>query len=175
HDPALVTRALQAIRGDGLRDPMNNSLWTREWFVGLAAHTFGDNSAAQTAFTAARVIEDRNVQNQPEYAPAWSRLALIDAALGRKEDAIREGRHACELLAVSRDALDGAAQLVNLAKVYAWTGEKNSALDQLEVLTRIPSGITYGDLKLNPQWNALRGEPRFDKIVASLSPKEIKL
>ncbi len=174
-DSAFVTRALQAIRPEGLRDLMNNSLWTRDWFVGLAAHVFGDTAAAQKAFSAARVIEEKKVQEQPEYAPAWSRLALIDAALGRKDDAIREGKHASELLPISQDALDGTAQMINLAKVYAWTGEENSALDELEALSKIPSGVTYGDLKLNPEWNALRGEARFEKIVASLAPREIKL
>ncbi|MDQ6623172.1 MAG: hypothetical protein M3Y86_06770 [Verrucomicrobiota bacterium] len=174
HDPALMTRALQAIRPEGLRDLMNNSLWAREWFVGLAAHTLGDTRSAQTAFTAARVIEEKNVQEQPKYAPAWSRLGLIDAALGRKEDALREGRRACELLPVSADAMDGAALALNLAKIYAWTGEKDLAIEQLNVVAKIPSSVTYGDLKLNPEWNSLRGDPRFDAIVSSLAPSVLK-
>ncbi|HEX4631489.1 MAG TPA: FlgO family outer membrane protein, partial [Chthoniobacterales bacterium] len=90
-DQAGVVRALQSIRPEGLRDLYYNSLWSRDWFVGLAARTFGDEARAQRAFAAARVIEEKNVRDQPNYPQAWSRLGLIDAALGNKEDAIREG------------------------------------------------------------------------------------
>jgi TolB-like protein/Flp pilus assembly protein TadD len=165
-----LTRALQAIRPEGLRDPFNNSLWARDWFIGLAARTFGETERAETAFTAARLTEEKAVHDQPEYAPAWSRLGLIDAALGRKEDAIREGRRACELLPLSKDALDGASYVRNLAMIYAWVGEKDLALEQLALAAKISAGITYGELKLFPQWDTLRGDPRFEKIVASLAP-----
>jgi TolB-like protein/class 3 adenylate cyclase/Tfp pilus assembly protein PilF len=169
-DSALATRALQSIRAEGLPDSYNNSLWARDWFVGLVARTFGDKAKAHDAFTAARAIETKIVHDQPDYAPAWSRLGLIDAGLGRKEDAVREGRRACELLPVTKDAMDGPSYVVNLAMIYAWSGEKDLALEQLEIAARIPSGITYGELKLYPQWDSLRGGPRFEKIVASLAP-----
>jgi hypothetical protein len=55
--------------------------------------------------------------------------------------------------------------------IYAWVGDKESALKQLEISVNIPTGITYGELKRNPDWDPLRGDPRFDKIVASLAPK----
>jgi TolB-like protein/class 3 adenylate cyclase len=171
-DSALATRALQSIRAEGLPDSYNNSLWARDWFVGLAARTFGDEAKARAAFTAARVIEERTVRDQPEYASAWSRLGLIDAGLGRKEDAIREGRRACELLPVSKDAMDGPSYIINLAMIYAWTGEKDLALEQLAISAKIPAGVTYGELKLYPEWDSLRGDPRFDKIVSSLAPKQ---
>jgi len=170
-DSALVTRALESIRVEGLRDTYNNSLWARDWFVALAARTFGDEVKARAAFNAARVIEEKVVRDQPNYAPAWSRLGLIDAGLGRKEDAIREGRRACELLPFSKDAVDGPSYITNLAMIYAWTGEKDLAFEQLAISAKIPSGVTYGELKLYPQWDSLRGDPRFDKIVASLAPK----
>ena len=169
-DSALATRALQSIRAEGLPDSYNNSLWARDWFVGLAARTFGDEAKAHAAFTAARAIETKIVHEQPDYAPAWSRLGLIDAGLGRKEDAIREGRRACELLPVTKDAMDGPSYVVNLAMIYAWTGEKDLGLEQLEIAAKIPAGITYGELKLYPQWDSLRGDPRFGKIVSSLAP-----
>jgi TolB-like protein/class 3 adenylate cyclase len=168
---AEAARALQSIRAEGLRDTYNNSLWARDWFVGLAARTFGDEAKARAAFTAARLIEEKTVRDQPDYAPAWSRLGLIDAGLGRKEDAIREGRRACELLPVSKDAVDGPSYITSLAMIYAWTGEKDSALEQLAIAAKVPSGVTYGELKFYPQWDSLRGHPRFDKIVASLAPK----
>jgi TolB-like protein/Tfp pilus assembly protein PilF len=170
-DSALVTRALESIRVEGLRDTYNNSLWARDWFVGLAARTFGDEVKARAAFNAARVIEEKIVRDQPNYAPAWSRLGLIDAGLGRKEDAIREGRCACELLPFSKDAVDGPSYITDLAMIYAWTGEKDLALEQLAISAKIPAGVTYGELKLYPQWDSLRGDPRFDKIIASLAPK----
>jgi TolB-like protein/Tfp pilus assembly protein PilF len=170
-DSALATRALQSIRAEGLPDSYNNSLWARDWFVGLAARTFGDEAKAHAAFTAARAIETKIVRDQPDYAPAWSRLGLIDAGLGRKEDAIREGRRACELLPVTKDAMDGPSYIVNLATIYAWTGEKDLALEQLAISAKIPAGVTYGELKLYPQWDSLRSDSRFDKIVASLAPK----
>ena len=166
-----VTRALQAIRPEGLRDPLNNSLWARDWFGGLAARTFGDADRARNAFAAARAIEERAVLSQPDYAPAWSRLGLIDAGLGRKDEAIREGRRACELLPLSKDAWDGASYVINLAMIYAWLGEKDLALEQLTVAAQVPNGVTYGELKLYPQWDSLRDDPRFEKIVASLAPK----
>src|SRR5438552_3654023 len=170
-DPGLVTRALESIRPEGLRDTYNNSLWARDWFVGLAARTFGEETKARAAFNSARTIEEKIVHDQPDYAPAWSRLGLIDAGLGRKEDAIREGRRACELLPVSKDAVDGPSYITNLAMIYAWTGEKDSALEQLAISAKIPAGVTYGELKLYPQWDLLRGDPRFEKLVAALAPK----
>jgi serine/threonine-protein kinase len=169
-DQAGVIRALQSIRAEGLRDQYYNSLWSRDWFVGIAARTFGDEARAQRAFAAARVIEEKNVREQPNYPQAWSRLGLIDAALGRKEEAIREGRHAMELVPVSKDALDGPSYVTNLAMIYAWTGEKDLALEQLEISAKIPGGVMYGELKLYPQWDSLRGDLRFEKIVASLAP-----
>ncbi len=168
---AEVAQALQSIRPEGLRDTYNNSLWTRDWFVGLAARTFGDETKARAAFNSARAIEEKIVHDQPDYAPAWSRLGLIDAGLGRKEDAIREGRRACELLPANKDAVDGPSYISNLAMIYAWTGEKDSALQQLAISAKIPAGVTYGELKLYPQWDSLRGDPRFEKIVASLAPR----
>ena len=112
------------------------------------------------------------MQEQPDYAAAWGLLGRVDAALGRKEEAIREGRRACELLPLSKDAWFGPGQLLSLAKIYAWTGEKDLALAQLETLAAQAVGsIDYGELKLDPDWDPLRGDPRFEKIVASLAPK----
>jgi TolB-like protein len=169
-DSALVRRALESIRPEGLRDTYNNSLWSREWFIGLAARTFNEPAKARAAFTTARALEEKAVRDQPDYAPAWSRLGLIDAGLGRKEDAIREGRRACELLPVAKDAVDGPSYVTSLAMIYAWVGEKDLACAELSTSARIPGGVTYGELKLYPQWDALRGDPRFEKIVASLAP-----
>jgi hypothetical protein len=96
---------------------------------------------------------------------------MADAALGNKEDAIREGRRAAELVPVSKDAIRGPLLIQYLAVIYAWTGEKDLALEQLSVAAGIPSHLSYGHLRLHPYWDPLRGDPRFEKIVASLAPK----
>ena len=98
-------------------------------------------------------------------------LGMADAALGHKEDAIREGRRAVELMPVSKDAITGLLLIQYLAVIYAWTGEKDLALEQLSVVARIPSHLSYGHLRLHPNWDPLRGDPRFEQIVASLEPK----
>ena len=168
-DGAAVDRALASIPPEGLNGP--NLTYPREWFVGAAAWAFNDKAAARSSFTAARTIAEKLVHDQPDYAPTWSLLGKIDAALGRKEEAIREGRHACELLPLAKDATTGPTLITNLAIIYAWTGEKDLALEQLAFSAQIPAGVTYGGLKLDPEWDVLRSDPRFEKIVASLAPK----
>jgi hypothetical protein len=97
---------------------------------------------------------------------------MVDAAPGNKEDAISEGRRAVELLPVTKDAMGGAMLVRNLAIVYAWTGESDLAFEQLAVAAGLPCSFSYGQLKLLPFWDSLRGDPHFEKIVASLAPKE---
>jgi hypothetical protein len=96
---------------------------------------------------------------------------LIDAGLGRKDDAVREGRHAVDLLPVSKDSINGASLVNYLAVIYAWVGEKDQAFTQLETAAKLPGTLNYGQLRLHPYWDQLRGDPRFEKIVASLAPK----
>ena len=99
-------------------------------------------------------------------------LGLIDAALGRKQEAISEGRQAVELVPITKNALDGADILYSYAAICAQVGERDLAIEQLKTLAQIPAGATYGDLRLDPFWDPLRGDPRFQKIVASLAPKQ---
>jgi hypothetical protein len=94
--------------------------------------------------------------------------------LGRKEDALREGERAIELIPVTKDALIGNALLDQLAGVYAQAGETDRAFNLLGKVIKIPFGVTYGSLKLDEVWDPLRGDPRFNKIVASLAPKDSK-
>ncbi len=91
---------------------------------------------------------------------------MIDAALGNKQEAVREGRCASQLLPVAQDAVTGADILTHLAVTYAWCGDKDQALEQLSILSKIPSEVNYGILRLDPVWDSLRGDPRFEKIVA---------
>ena len=106
---------------------------------------------------------------QPDYANALCVLGMADAALGHKDDAIREGRRAVELLPMTKDAIIGPLLVRNLALIYAWTGEKDLAFEQLSIAAKVPSYLSYGQLRLHPYWDPLRGDPRFDKIVASLA------
>jgi hypothetical protein len=85
---------------------------------------------------------------------------------------LNEARRACELLPITADAVDGVAYAANLAQVYTWTGEKDLAIYQLENVERVPNFVSYGFLKLQPLWDPLRGDPRFEKLVASLAPKD---
>jgi serine/threonine-protein kinase len=103
-------------------------------------------------------------------------LGLIDAALGRKHEALQEGRRAVELLPVEKDALRGIAMVKYLAMIAAWVGDKDVAYEQLAIAIRNPSDLSYGQLKLMPFWDPLRGDPQFDKIVEEskqpVSPKK---
>jgi tetratricopeptide (TPR) repeat protein len=131
----------------------------------------GDTATARAARTSARNEMAKLVREQPAYAEALCALGMADAALGRKEDAIREGRRAAELLPVAKDAIVGPLLVQNLALIYAWTGEKDLALEQLSIAAKLPGYLSYGQLRLHPYWDPLRGDPRFDKIIASLAPK----
>jgi serine/threonine protein kinase/tetratricopeptide (TPR) repeat protein len=145
--------------------------YSPRFLEGLIARMTKDDAKARAAFTAAHAEQEKLVHAQPDDAGALSVLGLIDAALGRKEDALREGRRALELLPVEKDAVNGARMILSLATIAAWVGDKNLACQQLAHASRLPTGFSYGELKLLPFWDPLRGEPCFEKIVASLAPK----
>jgi TolB-like protein/class 3 adenylate cyclase/Tfp pilus assembly protein PilF len=141
------------------------------YWEGVVARLQGDSSKARIAFTVARKEVEKTVEKQPDFAAALSLLGMIDAGLERKQDALHEGQRACELLPVSKDAIDGCALAINLAQIYTWTGEKDRAIEQIAAVESVPNTLSYGLLKLHPYWDPLRGDPRFEKIVASLVPK----
>lgn len=143
----------------------------RAYWEGVVARWQGDSAKAQSAFIAARSEVEKISAKQPDFAAAMSLLGVIDAGLGRKEQALQEGRRACELLPISKDAISGIGLAVNLAQIYTWTGEKDRAIDQIAALERVPNVLSFGLLKLHPYWDPLRGDLRFEKIVASLAPK----
>jgi TolB-like protein/Flp pilus assembly protein TadD len=143
----------------------------REWNQAIVAHGLGDSAKAYTAFQAARERAAAAVRERPDDAKALMVLGQIDAALGRKEDAIREGERAVELLPVAKDALNGYQLLVRLAGIYAQVGGTDRAFDLLEKGIHQPNGPNYGSLKLDAVWDPLRSDPRFEKIVAALAPK----
>jgi hypothetical protein len=146
--------------------------FSRSFGEGLIARMTNDPAKAQSAFLSARAEQEKKVEAQPNYGPALCVLGLIDAGLGRKEEALREGRHAIELMPVSKEELNGARLIEVFAVTAAWVGEKDLACEQLTIALRHPIPLGYGQLKLLPLWDPLRGDPRFEKIVASLAPKD---
>jgi len=143
----------------------------RAWCEGVVAQMRGDKAAAYAAFTSTRAEAAKLVAEHSDYPEGLCVLGMADAALGHKDDAIREGRRAVELLPVTKDSIVGALLVEKLALIYAWTGEKDLAFEQLTVAAKLPGFVSYGELRLHPYWDPLRGDPRFEKIVASLAPR----
>jgi len=145
--------------------------FSRSFMEGVIARMTKDDAGARAAFTAARAEQQSILQAPESYGPALCVLGLIDAGLGRKEEALREGRRAVELLPAKKDAIHGIGMIEYFAMMAAWVGDKDLACEQLAIAIRPPSPLNYGHLKLWPFWDPLRGDPRFEKIVASLAPK----
>jgi serine/threonine protein kinase/tetratricopeptide (TPR) repeat protein len=144
---------------------IDNVRFNRPFAEGVIARMTKDDEKARSAFTAARAEQEKIVQAQPNYGPALCVLGLIDAGLGRKEEALREGRRAVELLPVEKDSMNGTNMVKYLAMIAAWVGDKDLACEQLANVIRRPSSLSYGQLKLMPFWDPLRGDPRFEKLV----------
>ena len=161
-DPALAELALAAA-WDGFNQ--GQLFFSPTFLKACVARAFGDDVTAQKAFTAARSEFERTVREQPEEGGPLCMLGLIDAGLGQKEEAIREGRRAAELTPLTKDALNGANIMQFLGVIYAWTGEKDLAIEQIAATLQVPSALSYGRLRLDPGWDPLRGDPRFEKLV----------
>jgi len=170
-----VTGAKDALIASG-ENPITlaneNVVLNGSFVEGVIARMANDGAKARSAFNAARLEQEKILQSQPNYGPGLCVLGLIDAGLGRKEEALREGSRAVELLPVKKDAVGGVEIVKYLAVIAAWVGDKGLACEQLASVSNRPSSISYGQLKLLPFWDPLRGDPRFEKIVASLAPKE---
>src|SRR5205809_351435 len=139
---------------------------------GLLARMMKDDAKAHATFAAIRPEQQKRVEAQPDYGPALCILALIDAGLGRKEQALQEIQRAVQLVPLEKDALNGADMIQYSGIVAAWVGEKDLAIQNLSKAAQLPGFVTYGALKLLPWYDPLRGDPRFEKIVESLAPKE---
>jgi Serine/threonine protein kinase len=168
-DAAGAKDALVALGDTPLNDEVVQLI--RPFLQGVIARMMNDNEQASAAFESARAEQEKTVEAQPNYGPPLCVLGLIDAALGRKEEALREGRRAVELLPMEKDAINGPLMTEYLAMIAAWVGDKDLACEQLRAAIRFPSSLSYGRLKLLPFWDPLRGDARFEKIVASLAPK----
>src|SRR5262249_6746688 len=142
-----------------------------DFWVGVVARLKGDESSALAAFMRARAQQEEEIRGHPDRIDLLSELGLIDAGLGRKEEALNEGRRAMELARNIKGYSDDENEEMWFAIICAWTGERELALRQLEALVKTPGSHTYGNFRLNPMWDPLRDDPRFEKIVASLAPK----
>jgi TolB-like protein/Flp pilus assembly protein TadD len=172
-DATAAKNALDAHNEDSI-DLGNEVFLNRPFVEGVIALIQKDEGKARLAFLAARAEHAKVIEAQPNNSRELGLLGLIDAYLGRKEDALREGRHAVELAHAEKDVSQGIGSVTNLAMIAAWVGDKDLACEQLDSIIRLPSPISYGALKLFPWWDPLRGDPRFEKIVQSLAPKEAK-
>jgi TolB-like protein/Tfp pilus assembly protein PilF len=145
----------------------------KSWYEAMVAREKGDATRATAAFHECRDILAQRLVVKPEHARTIAVLAQIDANLGQKDLAISEAQHAIDLMPTSKDIYDGALVLEGLAQVYAWTGDRDRAIETLQRLQTMPGYTNYGRLKLHPSWAPLRGDPRFEKILASLAPKDV--
>ncbi len=174
-DPDGISRVLAA--SGQPQFSMNGFPYPADWFAFEAARMRGDAGAALAALTSAREGAVRAVQMNPTDPARTSVLALIDAQLGRREDAVREGRLAVEMMPAAQSATLAPALACNLAIIYAWLDEAESAFALLNPLASQPAGrnwwyrMTYGDLVLNPLWDPLRKDPRFGALTARLAPR----
>ena len=139
----------------------------KSWYAGLIAQARGNESSARAAFEQAkRAVRDDLVQS-PNDAKTLAMLALIHAAVGEKNEALGAATRAGELLPIAKDSFDGPILATTLAAVSAKLGEKDSAIRQLESLVGVPNGPTPGTLRVEPEWDSLRDDPRFKKLAAS--------
>jgi TolB-like protein/Tfp pilus assembly protein PilF len=171
-DFAAADRALALLTDRVFGEIKPSIYFSRAIAQGVIAHAKGDAAAARAAFIATRAEVEQAREEDPDHGGTHAVLGFVYAGCGLKEEALREGRHALELTPVMKNAVDGAGVLYFFATICAWTGERDLAIEQLETLAKIPAGASYGDLRLDPLWDSLRGDPRFEKIVASLAPKE---
>jgi TolB-like protein/class 3 adenylate cyclase len=146
------------------------SLLPRSWFEALIARAQGNAQKAREAFAAAREKTEAKLRDHPDDGILVAQLGLIDAGLQRKQEAIAEGLRAVELRPISSDAVDGATVLSSVAMIYAWVGDVDPAIERLTSLAKMPGGPDYGQLKLDPAWDAVRRDPRFAKMLDRLRP-----
>ena len=171
-DAVAARDALMASGANPINGISENIHFSQPFMEGLIARSMHDEEKARAAFTTARTQQEKTIQAQADYAPAVCMLGLIDAALGQKEEALREGQRAVDLLPLDKDAFGGMEIVKYFSVTAAWAGNKDLACRQLVIATSQPSALSYGQLKLLPFWDALHSDPRFEKIVASLAPKD---
>ena len=168
---AEAERVLVASPREDFQDVDLSFYFPKSWYQAMVSRAKGDSARATAALRECREILAQRLIVKPEHARTIAVLAQVDAGLGEKDLAIREAQHAIDLMPISKDIYDGALVLEGLAQVYTWTGDRDRAIELVQKLVTMPSYINYARLKLHPLWSPLRGDPRFEKIAASLAPK----
>ena len=168
---AEAERVLVVSPREDFQDVDLSFYFPKSWYQAMVSRAKGDSARATAALRECREILAQRLIVKPEHARTIAVLAQVDAGLGEKDLAIREAQHAIDLMPISKDIYDGALVLEGLAQVYTWTGDRDRAIELVQKLVTMPSYINYARLKLHPLWSPLRGDPRFEKIVASLAPK----
>jgi tetratricopeptide (TPR) repeat protein len=147
----------------------------KEYLEG-ALYTFvNDKERARLAFQRARSILEKAIQEGSDDASRHMMLGMVFAGQGEKNAAIAEGKRAMMLLPESRDALDGPKMTLALAQIYAWTGENDAALELLERSLITPAGVTVCSLKLDPIWDPLRSDGRFQALIEISQKPDVEL
>jgi TolB-like protein/Tfp pilus assembly protein PilF len=170
-DRAEAERVLAASPRPDFQDIDFSFYYPKAWFEAMIARDNADSARTIAAFRRARAILAQRLVVKPEHARTIAVLAQVDAGLGQKELALQEAQHAIDLMPISKDIYDGGLVLEGLAQVYTWSDEHDQAIELLQKLVSMPSYINYARLKFHPLWKPLRGNPRFENIVASLAPK----
>jgi TolB-like protein/Flp pilus assembly protein TadD len=160
-------RVLERVRG--LSGPLNNQFRyvPKSLLSALVRRQMGDPAGAAAAFDSARTELSTLVAQDPEESAYRSSLGLALAGLGLDEEAIREGREGLRLMPPEVEAWRGGKRVVDLARIYAMTGRTDEAIEQLELVMSIPADMSAWELRLDPMWDPLRGDPRFEALVAT--------
>ena len=135
------------------------------WWAGDVYSSMGEPELAQAYYDSARSILEKDIVENPDNAFTHRALGIAYAGLGRKDEAILKGKRALELLPVSTDAYHGTDLVKSLAVIYAMVGEYDAALDEIEYLLSIPSGVSVQTLRIDPDFDPLRDHPRFHELL----------
>jgi TolB-like protein/Tfp pilus assembly protein PilF len=160
--------AVQQFRGEALFNT-TTAPCPKAFLEGQIYRLQGDEAKARTAFEQARAVSDQLLRAAAADAARHGQHGLILAALGQKQEAIAEGKRAVELLPESQDAMDGPKITAALAQINAWTGEFDEAFRLLDHLLAIPGGLTVPIFKLDPAWDPLRKDPRYQALLDKYS------
>jgi serine/threonine-protein kinase len=161
---ADALQVAQQFRGETLKYP-DFGLCPKALLEGRLYLYQDDKMKAQAAFEDARTVAEQLVRDAPGDPGRHAQLGAVLAGLGQKEDAINEGKKAVELLPESEDAVDGPKATAALAEIYSWVGEHDEAFRLLDHLLSVPNGLTVPTLKLDPVWDPLRKDPRFQALI----------